>query len=321
MLKKLLAASAIAMLVAGASAARAEYPERAIVILVGSAPGGGTDVFARILADRLSDRLGQRVLIENKPGAGANIAQADIARAAPDGYRLVMTAPASAINHTLYATPGFNMLKDFKAVAAFAESPLMFVVNPKLPVKDLKELAAYAKANPKKLNYGNGIGFINQMLMELFKFETGSEIQFVPYQGMAPARTDTITGQVETTVDSIASSGPFVENGQLIALAVSSKQRLPRFPNVPTTTEAGFPNLARTSWYGLMGPAGLPDDIAKKLAAEIAKIQAEPETIKKLEAGGALPLIMGADEFGKFVTDETVTWGKLIDTIKLEKVK
>lgn len=123
MLKKLLAASAIAMLVAGASAARAEYPERAIVILVGSAPGGGTDVFARILADRLSDRLGQRVLIENKPGAGANIAQADIARAAPDGYRLVMTAPASAINHTLYATPGFNMLKDFKAVAAFANHP------------------------------------------------------------------------------------------------------------------------------------------------------------------------------------------------------
>lgn len=306
---------------AGVAPAQAQYPDRAITILVGAAPGGGTDVQARILADRLSEKLGQRVVIENKAGAGGNIAQADVARSTPDGYRIVMMAPAGTINHTLYATPGFDMVKDFKAIAMWADSPLLFVVHPKQPMNTLKELADYAKANPTKLNYGNGVGFINQMVMELFKAESGAKIQFVPYGGMAQARTDTISGQIETTVDSIASSGPFVENGQLKALAVTSKQRLPRFPNVPTVIEAGYPNLARTTWYGLVGPANMPDAVAQRLAKEIAAIQAEPETIKKIEASGATPFVMGPADFQKFIADETATWAKVIEANKIERVK
>jgi tripartite-type tricarboxylate transporter receptor subunit TctC len=314
-------AIAAAALIGSGTAASAQYPDRAITIVVGAAPGGGTDVQARILADRLTEKLGQRVLVENKAGAGGNIAQADIARATPDGYRIIMMAPAPAINHTLYETPGFDMLKDFKGIAMWADSPLLFVVNPKLPVNNLKELAAYSKANPNKLNYGNGVGFINQMVMELYKIEAGADIQFVPYQGMAPARTDVISGQIETTVDSIASSGPFVENGQLKGLAVTSKQRLPRFPTLPTVTEAGFPGLTRTTWYGLAGPAGMPDAVAQRLAKEIAAIQAEPETIKKIEASGATPLVMGAAEFHKFMIDDTNTWAKVIASAKMPKVK
>jgi tripartite-type tricarboxylate transporter receptor subunit TctC len=312
---------ALAAFLGATTLAFAQYPERAITIVVGAAPGGGTDVQARILADRLAERLGQRVLIENKTGAGGNIAQADIARSAPDGYRLIMMPPAQAINHTLYVTPGFDMLKDFKAVAMWAESPLLFVVNPKIPVNNLKELAAYSKSHPAKLNYGNGTGFINQMVMELFKTESGADIQFVPYGGMAQARTDTISGQVETTVDSIASSGPYVENGQLRGLAVTSKERLPRFANLPTVTEAGFPNLTRSTWYAVVAPAGLPDAIAERLAKEIAAIQAEPATIKKIEASGASPFVLGPAASQKFLAGETTTWAKVIESSKIEKVK
>lgn len=301
--------------------AQAEYPNRAITILVGAGAGGGSDVQARILADRLSDRLGQRVLIENKSGAGGNIAQAELARATPDGYRLIMMPPAQTINHTLYVTPGYDMLKDFRAIAMWAQSPLLFVVNPKVAANSLKELAEYAKANPTKLNYGNGTGFINQMVMELYKAEAGIQIQFVPYGGMAQARTDTVSGQIETTVDSIASSGPFVENGQLKGLAVTSKERLPRFPNLPTVSEAGYPNLTRSTWYALVGPAGLPDAIVQRLAKEVAAIQAEPETIKKIEASGATPFVLGSDQSQRFLNDETQTWAKVIEGGKMEKVK
>lgn len=314
-------AIAVAALLGSTGIASAQYPDRPITILVGAAPGGGTDVQARILADRLSERLGQRVLVENKAGAGGNIAQADIARSAPDGYRIIMMPPAQPINHTLYVVPGFDMTKDFKAIAGWADSPLLFVANPKMPFSNLKELASYAKANPGKLNYGNGIGFINQMVMELFKVDAGVSIQFVPYQGMAPARTDVISGQIETTVDSIASSGSFVENGQLKGLAVTSKVRLPRFPNVPSVVEAGFPNLARTTWYGLVGPANMPDAAVQRLAKEVAEIQKEPETIKKIEASGASPWVLGPAEFQKFIADETATWAKVIEGNKMEKVK
>ena len=312
----------LAVLVGGAGVASAQtYPDRAITILVGAGAGGGTDVQTRIMIDKLADRLGQRIIVENRAGAGGNIAQAAVARAAPDGYTLIMMPPAQAINHTLYATPGYDMIKDFKGIAMWAQSPLLFVVNPKLPPNTLKELVDYSKANANKLNYGNGIGFINAMVMELFKVETGASIQFVPYGGMAQARTDTISGQIETTVDSIASSGPYVENGQLKGLAVTSKERLPRFPNLPTVAEAGYPSLTRSTWYGLVGPAGLPDAIAQKLAREIAAVQADPDVIKKIEASGAYPFVMGPAETTKFIADETATWAKVIETNKLEKVK
>jgi tripartite-type tricarboxylate transporter receptor subunit TctC len=319
MKKHLLVAAAV--LLAGVGSAAAAYPERPITLVVGAAPGGGTDVQARILAERLSEKLGQQVIVENKPGAGGNIAQIDIAKAAPDGYRIVMMAPASPINHTLFENPGFDVLKDFTAIAGWADSPQLFVANPKQPYNTLKELADYSKAHPDELDYGNGVGFINQMVMELFKVESGAKIQFIPYPGMAPARTDVVGGQIEVTVDSIASSGPFVEGGQLKLLAVTAKERLARFPNAPTVAEAGYPGVTRNTWYGLVGPAGMPADVVNKLATEVAAVQAEEATKKKLEASGASAFVMGPAQFKAFIADEVATWAKVIAASGMAKVK
>lgn len=319
-MKKIIVTAAVLAL-SGIGTAMAAFPERPVTIVVGAAPGGGTDVQARILAEKLSAKLGQQVLVENKPGAGGNIAQVDVKGAAPDGYRIVMMAPAGTINHTLYENPGFDMVKDFTAIAAWAESPLLFVANPGQPYNTLQELADYAKANPDELDYGNGIGFINQMVMELFKLESGAPIQLVPYPGMAPARTDVVGGQIEVTVDSIASSGSFVESGQLKALAVTSKERLARFPNVPTVTEAGYPNVTRNTWYGLVGPANMPADVVKTLADAVAEVQADEETKAKIEASGASPVVMGPAEFQALIEEEVATWAKVIEASGQEKVK
>jgi tripartite-type tricarboxylate transporter receptor subunit TctC len=313
--------AAIVTLLASGGVASAQYPERPITIVVGASAGGGTDIQARILAERLSAKIGKQVLIDNKPGAGSNIATALVAKAAPDGYTLTMIAPAAPINHSLYANPGFDAIKNFAPVAGWAEAPLLFVVNPKLPVSTLKELAEYSKAHPKELDYGNGVGFINQMVMELFKIESGADIQFVPYQGMAPARTDVVGGQIESTVDSIASSGSFVTSGQLRALAITSKQRAAQFPNVPTVAEAGYPKVTRNTWYGVLAPAGTPPAIVNKLASEIAAIQAEPDTVKKIEGTGAVPFVAGPADFTAFLKGEVETWATVIAAAKMEKVK
>ncbi len=320
-MKSQILSTAIVALIASVSAASAQYPEKPIRIVVGASAGGGTDIQARILAERLSQTIGQQVLVDNRPGAGSNIATAIVAKAAPDGYTLTMIAPAAPINHSLYVTPGYDAKKDFVAVAGWASAPLLFVVNPTLPVSSLKELAALSKAKPGTLDYGNGVGFINQMVMELYKIEAGADIQFIPYQGMAPARTDVIGGQIETTVDSIASSGSFVKSGQLKALAVTTAQRLPDFPNVPTVAEAGFPALERLTWYGLLAPAGTPAAISDKLAAQVAAIQREPATAAKIVASGATPMIMNTAEFTKYYLGETDTWAMVIQKAKMEKVK
>ena len=312
---------AVLAMIVGMSQAVAQFPERPITVVVGASAGGGTDIQTRIMAERLSQILGQQVLVDNKPGAGSNIATAFVANADPDGYTLTMIAPAVPINHTLYANPGFDATKDFAPVAGWAQAPLMFVVHPSLPVSTLKELADYSKEHPGELDYGNGVGFINQMVMELYKLEAGADIQFVPYKGMAPARTDVVGGQIETTVDSLASSGAFIEAGELKALATTAKERLERFPDVPTVAEAGYPNVTRNTWYGLMAPAGTPDDVVATLAAAVAQMQGEPEVVEKIAAAGASPLIAGPADFTSFINGEIETWGKVIEAAKMDKVR
>jgi len=312
---------AAAALLAGVTGASADYPERPITIVVGASAGGGTDIQARILAEKLTEKLGQQVLVENQPGAGSNIASAYIAKAAPDGYTLNMAGAAVVINHTLYANPGFDALKDFAPLAGWGTSPLMFVVNPSVPSNSLKELADLSKANPGTLDYGNGVGFINQMVMELFKIESGADIQFVPYPGMAPARTDVIGGQIEATVDSVDSAGPFVLDGKLKGLAVTTPQRLPKYPDIPTTAESGFPTVNQMAWYGMLAPAGTPKEILDKLSKAIAEIQQDPTSVEKITAGGATPMIAGPEEFGKFFTNEVNTWAGVITQAKMEKVQ
>jgi tripartite-type tricarboxylate transporter receptor subunit TctC len=308
------------MLLAALGSASAQYPQRPVKIVVPAAPGGGTDVQARLLAARLSERLGQQFIIENVGAGGGNVAAAQVAKADPDGYTLFVIAPATVINATLYARPGYDAVKDFIEVAAWAQSPLLFIANPNLAVANLKELAASAKANPGKLAFGSGPGFINHMVMELFKLETGADILFVPYRGQAPALTDVVSGQIQLTVDSIASSGAFVESGKVKALAITSAQRSATFPTVPTVTESGFPKLTGSSWYGLLAPANTPGDIVSKLSAEVAAIQAEPESVKRLAAIGAEPFVGNTAEFTKFYRDEVARWADVIKTtgLKLE---
>ena len=242
---------AVAALLAAANIATAQYPQRPVKIVVPAAPGGGTDVQARYLAQRLSERLGQQFIIENIGAAGGNVAAATVGRADADGYTLLMIAPATVINASLYVRPGYDALKDFVQVAGWAQSPLLFIANPSLASRNLKELASYAKANPGKLEFGSGQGFINHMVMELFKIEADAKILFVPYRGQAPVLTDVISGQIQLTVDSIASSGQFVESGKVRALAITSAERSPRFRDVPTVAEEGYPKLTGNTWYGL----------------------------------------------------------------------
>jgi tripartite-type tricarboxylate transporter receptor subunit TctC len=312
---------AAAALLAGVASASAEYPERPITITIGASAGGGGDIQTRILAEALSKKLGQQVLVENQPGAGTNIASTNLAKAAPDGYTLNLCGAAIVINHTLYANPGFDALKDFVPVAAWGSSPLMFVSNPQVPANTLKELADLSKANPGTLDYGNGVGFPNHMVMELFKLESGADIQFVPYPGMAPARTDVIGGQIEVTVDSIDSAGPFVLNGQLKGLAVTAGERLAAYPDIPTTAEAGFPQANQKAWYGVMAPAGTPQEIVDKVAAAVAEIQQDPAVVERMKAGGVTPMIAGPAEYAKYFAEQVSTWAKVITDAKIEKVQ
>jgi len=313
--------TAAAILLAGITVASAEYPERPITITVGASAGGGADIQARILAERLTEKLGQQVLVENQPGAGSNIASQNLAKAAPDGYTINVAGAAIAINHTLYADPGFDSLKDFIPVAGWGTTPLIFVAHPSVEANTLQELADLSKANPGTLNYGNGIGFPNHMVMELFKLESGADIQFVPYPGMAPARTDVIGGQIEVTVDSIDSAAPFIETGQLKALAVTTPERLEKYPDIPTTAEAGYPNINKGAWYAIMAPAGTPKEIVDKLASAIADVQRDPVAVEKMQAGGSTPMISSSEEFAKWFADQVNTWANVINEAKLEKVQ
>lgn len=312
---------AAAVLLAGVGVASAEYPERPITLTIGASPGGGGDIQARILAEKLSTILGQQVLVENQPGAGTNIATGNLAKAAPDGYTLNLCGAAIVINHTLYANPGFDALEDLTPVAGWGTTPLIFVANPGVQANTLQELADLSKANPATLNYGNGVGFPNHMIMELFKLQSGADIQFVPYPGLAPARTDVIGGQIELTVDSIDSAGPFIAQGQLKPLAVTTAERLESLPDVPTTAESGYPGVNQTAWYGVMAPAGTPKEIVDKIAAAVAEVQSDPAVVERMMAGGSTPMIAGPEEYGKFFVEQVNTWAKVINDADIEKVQ
>ena len=309
------------VLLASVSVAAAQYPQRPVKVVVPYAAGGGTDVQARYMAARLSERLGQQVVIENNGGAGGSIATAAVSKAEPDGHTLLFIAPAVAINASLYLRPGYDAVADFVPVAGWAQSPLLFLRNPSLPVADLNALAAHAKANPGKLAFGSGPGFVNHMVMELFKLDAGADILFVPYRGQAPAMTDLIGGRIQLTVDSLASAGPFVESGKVQAIATTSAERLPSLAQVPTVAESGFPRLTGPTWYGLLAPARTPPEIVAKLAAEIAAIQSEPAAAKRIAELGGEPFVKGPEDFARFYRDEVAKWAEVIAKSGMKKVE
>lgn len=293
--------------------AQAAYPDKPVHIVVGFPAGGTTDVIARIMAKELTQELGQSFVVENKPGAGSNIATEYVARADPDGYTLLFVAVTSAINQTLYKNISFDLIQDFTPVALGAKVPNILVVNPEVPVKSVKELVDYAKANPGKLAFASsGSGTSIHMAGELFKLRAGLDVLHVPYKGSAPAVTDLIGGQVQFMFDNMPSSWPHVKGGKLRALAVTTAKRSPSAPDLPTMQESGFDTFDVSSWFGLIAPASTPPEVIDKLNAVIVKAQDKPEVQQAFENLGAVGDKTTPAEFGAFIKSEVESWAPVV---------
>ena len=308
---RFVAAFAVAAFAAIAAPAQAQdYPNKPIHFIVPAAAGGPTDVTTRLLAQKMSESLGQPVVVEARPGGGGNIGADVVARAAPDGYTILMaTIGTHAINQTLYKKLAFDPIKDFTPISLVVQYPLLLVVNPDVPAKSVKELIAYAKANPGKLNRAHGgSGTSMHLSGELFVHQAGVDMPQVPYKGSAPALTDMIGNHVQVMFDSMITALPQVKAGKLRALAVTGAQRSPVVPDVPTVAEAGLPGYSATGWIGVVGPAKMPPAIANKLQAAIAKALADPDLRKTLVDQAAEPIGSTPADFAKFIDAETAKW-------------
>jgi tripartite-type tricarboxylate transporter receptor subunit TctC len=296
-----------------AVAAQAAYPNKPIRMVVPYPPGGPTDVLGRIVAQRLSESLGQQVVVENRPGASGMIGSELVAKAAPDGYTLLTNASIHVINPSLYPKMNFDALRDFTPVSLIAQVPLILVVNPALPVKSVQELIALAKAQPNLLNFGSsGNAAAPHLAGESFKIATGVQMQHVPYKGSAPALTDLMGGQVQLMFDSMPSAMPHVKSGKIRALAVTTAKRSPTVPDLPTVAESGVPGFDISTWYGVWAPAGTPKDIVNKIAAEMAKALKQPAVRERLAALGAEPAADTPEEFAAYCQSELAKWSKIV---------
>jgi len=307
-----LAAAAAALPSVSRMATAQTYPTRPVRLIIGYPPGGSADITARLLGQWLSERLGQPFVIESRPGASTNIATEAVARAPPDGYTLLLVAPANAINATLYEKLNFNFISDIAPVAGIIRFPNVMVVNPLVPAKTVPEFIAYAKANPGRLNMASsGNGSTIHVSGELFKMMTGVNMVHVPYRGGAPALTDMISGQVQVMFDNVPTSIEFIRAGKLRALAVTTATRSEVLPDLPTVADF-VPGYEASAWYGVGVPKGTPDDIIDKLNKEINAILAEPKAKARLADLGASLLAGSPADFGKLVADETEKWGKVV---------
>ena len=296
-----------------AAAAFAQYPTRPARVLVGFTPGGGVDINARLAASRLSEYLGQQFVVENRPGAGTNIANEAVARAAPDGYTLLFNSPAVAINMSLYKNPPYDALRDLAAVSVFSESTNILVVPSSLPVKSVQELIALAKARPGTLNYSSaGPGTTQHLAAELFKLRTGTKIVHVPYKGSAPSLTALISGDVQLSFVNPVAIGAHVKSGRLRALAVAGAKRTTFLPDIPTMKEAGIQGVEVPLWFGLLAPAGTPPELVHTLAAAVAKGAHSPDMQKKLLDQGAEPVGNTPEEFQAMLKEEVARWAEVV---------
>lgn len=303
-------------LAAPAAAQDAGYPSHPIKLVVGYSPGGPTDILARQLAPVLADVLDQQVIVDNKPGANGNIGGAEVARARPDGYTLLLGDLTLATNPSLMRSMPFDPQAGLRAVAPLAKAPLALVVNPKVPAATLQELLAYARANPGELTNGTaGNGNLTHLAGEVLKSATGTDIRQVPYKGSGPAITDLVGGQISMVITGISSTEGFIRNGQLRALAITGRERSPALPDVLTFSEATglpLPELDLGSWWGLFGPADLPDAVVERLNAAARQILADP-ALKERLAGMNIVVDPGSpDDMRQRLESETATWRKVI---------
>ncbi|MGA6975242.1 MAG: tripartite tricarboxylate transporter substrate binding protein [Pseudolabrys sp.] len=287
-----------------------DYPTRSVRIVVGFPAGTSSDIVARLIAQWLSERLGQQFVVENRPGAGTNVATETVVQASPDGYSLVWVTQTNAINGTLYHSLKFNFIQDIQPVAGVIRVPTVMMVNPSVPAKTVPEFIAYAKANPGKINMSSpGIGSANHVLGELFQMMAGVKLVHVPYRGSQ--FPDLLSGQVQITFNPLPSSLNFIQTGKLRALAVTSATRQAALPDVPTVGEF-VPGYEGTAWFGIGAPKNTPKEIVDKLNQEINTGLADPKLKARLEELGGVPMSMTPADFGKFITDETEKWGKVV---------
>jgi tripartite-type tricarboxylate transporter receptor subunit TctC len=309
-----LAAGATVLPAVSRSAKAQAYPARNVRLIIGYPPGGSADITARLTAQWLSERLGQPVIVENRPGAATNLATEAVVRAPADGYTLLLVAPANAINATLYEKDklSFNFLQDIVPVAGIIRFPNVVVVNPSLPIKTIPELIAYAKANPGKLNMASsGNGSTIHMSGELFKMLTGINMVHVPYRGGAPALTDLIAGQVHVMFDNVPTSAEHVKAGKLRGLAVTSAARSDVLPDLPMVADF-LPGYEASAWYGLGVPKGTPADIVDKVNKAMNAILADAKAQARFAELGASLLPGSPADWGKLLADETEKWGKVV---------
>jgi tripartite-type tricarboxylate transporter receptor subunit TctC len=305
----------IAALAAMSSAQAEDYPSRLVRIVVPQTAGGGTDTFARAIGQKLGERWGQSVVIENKAGAGGVVGTDFVAKSVADGYTLLVTYEGSqAINQSLYEKLPFDSLRDFEAIATIAVTPFLLIVGPRVEARTLKEFIAYAKANPDKMTYGSaGNGSVNHLLGEMLKTEAGIKLVHVPYKGAPAAIGDVMGGHIDAAFASMPSVISSVQSGVVRALAVSSARRVAIAPDVPSVAEAaGIDNFDVNPWWGILAPAGLDPVIAKKIGADVAEILKTPEMVELLAKQGATPLISSSDEFRALLARDIDKWRKVV---------
>ena len=312
---RLILTALAAALAAFASPAFAqEYPVKPVRILLGFPVGQATDILARIVAGRLSAQYGQQFYVENRPGAAGIIATDLAAKAEPDGYTLLATSSGPlAVNPSLYAKLPYDVPRDFVILAGLGVVPYAVVVNPNSPVRDVKGLVAYAKANPGKLNYASGgSGVTNHLVTEMFKVAAGIDMQHVPYKGGPAGLTDLVGGQVDVMFETLIATLPLVKSGKLRAIAVSSADRQASLPDIPTISESGYPGFTGVPWVAMAAPAKTPRPIVTRLNADINKILATPEVRQSFLAQGTDPLVMTLEQLAEFVQTESAKWGKAV---------
>jgi tripartite-type tricarboxylate transporter receptor subunit TctC len=309
----LLGTLAAALLAASGLTAAQTYPNRPIRMVVPLSPGGFADVPARLVAPKLSAALGQQVFVENKPGAGGTIGADFVAKSKPDGYTLLFTGTPHVISAWLYKNLPYDALKDFAPVALVASGPYVVVVNPQLSVNSVRELVALAKAQPGAIDFASsGNGSAQHLVGALFNSMAGIELNHVPYKGSGPAMQDLVSGQVKVSFAGIPNVMTHVRSGRLRALAVTTPQRSPDLPDVPTVAEAGVPGYEATLWLNLAAPAGTPPEIVQRLYAEIGKVLQDPEVLQGFRAAGVEASLLDPHALGAFMRSEHEKWGKVV---------
>ena len=317
LLKKITFAIFLTLAMAGPAMAQA-YPNKPVKLVVPFPPGGGTDIVGRLIAQKLSESWQQTVIIDNKPGANTLIGTEFVAKASNDGYTLLMASPSHTINPSLYKNLRFDTQKDFSAAAIVATGPLVLVVNPSVPAKNVRELIEFAKAQPGKISYASaGTGSSTHLAGELFKNLAGVDMMHVPYKGTAPAITDLIGGQVLVTFLPLPGVHQHIRNGKLKALALTGTKRFAGMPELPTIAESGLSGYSLQQWWGIVVPSGTPKEIVKKINADVAKILESQSLRDQLTAIGAEPGQGSPEQFDTLISNEINQWRRLIESAKI----